>query len=348
MLKKVLASLKTTKHHKHYYEFNASCPYELGKLEGQQFSYQILDFIEEQRGLLGWKKKVKLARPYLDATKKSFPDVFEELRGQADALNVSVLELFALVIEDELGTIASGKCTSLISSGGHYFAHNEDWSADAQNSICIVKRTVAKLTTLELFYLGTLGGNSISVNSNGIIQSINSLSHNDHQIGVPKTIISRYMANTINPADDIKMISSVKRSSGFHHLFYSIKDKKSWSWECSAKQDIVRAVNAPFVHTNHYLTSLKKIEYYKNMDFSHERFSMATQELNRRSIASKEDSFKRVKKIILNHKRGLEKSIYNRRTIAQAIIDCDDRIMHISLAREKKRGWIPYSLDFIK
>lgn len=339
---------KKNKPHKNYFELEADCHYDLGRMEGELFAYHIKEYLDYERRNSSWKKKIKQSVPYLSATKKYFPDIFDELRGQADAVSVPIQELFALVIEDELGSEVVGKCTSVLTKDGRYFAHNEDWAPEAKDSICVLKRKVSGVTILELFYISSLGGNSISINSHGVIQSINSLSHKDYQIGVPKSIISRHLCGVSDPQSEIKKIAKIPRSSGFHHLFYSIKDNRALSWECSAKKDFSANPKLPFIHTNHYLGQLSSIEYNNNIDYSRERFSIASKELNGRSLASMGSTQQKdIKSIMSSRSSGIEKSLYNQRTIAQVVIDFEERSMNISLEREKSRGWVRYPLNFL-
>ena len=328
--------------HDNYYEINASSYFELGCIEGEYFN-EFLDYsIEEQRNFSDWKRKIQQSLPYLKYTKESFPHLIEEIEGIAKSTENSIEELFTLMIEDELSeTTVNGRCTTLATNNGLMIAHNEDWDTDASEAVCVLKKSVLDKTFLELYYIGTLGGNSISINSHGIIQTINTLSQLDKQIGIPRNILSRWMSETSDPISSLNKFKNIKGASGYHHLLISMNGDV-WGLESTGTQHIFSRPSLPFVHTNHYLSSLKKYEDNSDMDFSQTRYSDAVR------LIGNEMSIEQMKSLLSNNERGNQKSIFNERTIAKMIIDLQKFEAYIWLDREKIKGWIKYPLDFIK
>ncbi|MGD9212021.1 MAG: C45 family autoproteolytic acyltransferase/hydrolase, partial [Desulfobacteraceae bacterium] len=242
--------------HKNYYEIRAKNYFDLGFQEGQLFGVFLRQSVKQQKKLsYGDTGLLTRAKAYLKITKRMFPYLLEELEGYAEGARVPFDDLWLLSLEDELFPSMYEKCTTVITNHGLLIAHNEDWDVEAMDAICVLKKTVQGLTILELYYLNTLGGNAISVNSNGFVQTINTLTHSDTQIGVPKNIIARWLSETNDPESDFKRLEMIQRASGYSHNFCRT-DGAIWNFECSAKEQILLCPNAPFIHTNHFLTRL--------------------------------------------------------------------------------------------
>ncbi|MCK4794345.1 MAG: hypothetical protein KAV87_62030, partial [Desulfobacteraceae bacterium] len=250
--------------HKNYFEIKAKNYYDLGFQKGRLFGGFLRQSIKALKKEGSWNSKLLIrSKAPVAITRKSFPHLIEELEGYAEGADVPFDELWLLSIEDELFESKFGKCTSIITNSGLLIAHNEDWDADAKDSICVLKKTMRGQTILELFYLNTLGGNSVSVNSNGFVQAIDTLTHADKQIGVPRNVIARWLSETKSPESDYERLAALERSSGYSHSLVSVNGK-IWNIECSAREEILTRPNSPFVHTNHFLTELRKLENEDN------------------------------------------------------------------------------------
>jgi hypothetical protein len=327
--------------HKNYFEINAKNYYELGLKEGELFGDFLQNSIEEQKSQYSWDEKLLAqSRYYLEKSRMTFPHLIEELEGYARGAGVAFDDLWILSLEEELFESGYDKCTSIITNNGLLVAHNEDWDSDSKDSICILRKNIEDLTILELFYLDTLGGNSISVNSHGFVQTVNTLTHTDRQIGVPKNIIARWLSETRDPEKDYYLLSKMKRSSGYNHNLVSINGN-IWNIECSAKEQKLTKPRPPFAHTNHYLTELSRLEADDNSCGTFSRYRYAS------SRSRDKMSVDQIKDLMSNASEGKRLSIFNNMTIARMIIDLEKRDAYIWLLREKNKGWLRYGLNSI-
>ena len=151
--------------HYHYHEIEAEnaveCGHELGKL----FGPVIRDYIEHARAQKSWRDCKAQAKVLLSLTAKHFPSYIDELAAYAASSGVDLLDLWTISIEDELEHRAKERCTTVVTNSGHLIAHNEDWSPDAIEDICILKKRVGATTTLELYYYGCpMGGTALNTN----------------------------------------------------------------------------------------------------------------------------------------------------------------------------------------
>ena len=232
----------------------------------------------------------------------------------------------------------------MVTNGGMLIGATEDCFAEVKNEIYLLKKNINDLTILELYYSYSLGGDSISINSNGFVQMTNTLSHTDSQVGIPRNITGRWLSETSNPEDDFKKLVKLKRSSGYSHTIASANGK-CWNIELTAKRQQLTKITLPFVHTNHYLTGLKK---YQSNDYSsgvcqgtNERYNYANKYI-KKNITRVE-----MQKLLSNTSNGPITSIFNERTIGRIIVDLQNMKAIIWLLREAEKGWLEYPLDFI-
>lgn len=239
---------------KDHYEFG----YRLGKqtaklqrafLQAFPFPAPIADLIER-------------SQPFLSATKQIFPHYIEEVRGLAHGAAVPFGMLWVLHCLDELEHRSFvEKCSSVFvkkENGFYLVGHNEDWDLWTKPYYYIQKRTVDRKTVMELGLCGTITGGTVSVNSYGIIQTINTLYHADFQIGVPRMIVARWLSGRRSIEEIKNTLPALRRASGY--CFNICDGRKLLSIESSAKHFSFHETEGNYVHTNHYVGPLKKVE----------------------------------------------------------------------------------------
>lgn len=303
--------------HSNYYEITAGDNYEFGLRLGEIFKLPLQTALSHEQAKIEWGSRVDEAQPYLEPSRYYFPHYIKELEAYARAAEVPLAELWALNMEDEL--TGGEHCTTVVTNNGELTAHNEDWEHDAADSLCVLKKTIGRLTVLELFYYKTLGGNAISVNSNGWVQAINTLHHKDRQVGVPRNVIARWLSETANPEEDFRRLQKIPRSAGYSHTFINTAGK-IFSLECTAKEQIFRPADSPFMHTNHYLSSLKDFEQAPQSATTWDRYKIACE-----SVKPSMD---------IAETQKLAEAAMNSSTIGRMIIDLKNRAAHIWLKRE--------------
>lgn len=325
--------------HANYYEVEGSDPLEIGRALGLQFGDKIRGYIADLEDVddAAWRR----ARMLLQQTERYFPEYVAEMQAYADAADVELLDLWAVAIEDQLSLDTSERCTTVVTNEGRLIGHNEDWDPDASTEICILKKRAGRATSLELYYCGCpLGGVALSISSRGHVQAINSIAHADGRNGVPKHVVARALSDLRFGADDLGGILAIPRSSGFAHILVD-RTGQLTSIECTATQHRVTRPEMPFVHTNHLLDPVLGQRGLVASESSLHRYrdaaAMASQSVNVTSMMG----------LVGDQSRGKSKSIFNRNTIARAIVDFDKQTAHFWLQRESGKGWVPYSIDFL-
>ena len=325
--------------HLNYFIVEASDNYQLGLKLGEMFGEQAQGVIEKRKKEHDWYLKIEKAELCLVATKEYFPRYVREIEGYAVGANVEFLNLWAVSLENDLNTL--DHCTTVITNAGKIIMHNEDWDAGAENQICVLKKTVGTLTVLELFYYNTLGGNAISINSNGFVSSVNSLTHSDRGRGVSRNAISRWLSE-INDLKYLNPLHYVKTCGGDNYNIVHGKNFSVWNLENSATSVALREINPPFVHTNHHLSSLECFEANDNSTETHERYDLALEKV--RPLMTVPEMIE----LSNSKKPNGEDCIMNERTIAKMIVNLENQTANIWLKREVEKGWLSYNLDFIR
>lgn len=328
--------------HRNYHEVAGDGPVALGHALGELFGPAVREYIAEERGSRTWQRRARAAEELLALTSRFFPAYIEELRAYAQAARVSPLDLWTMSVEDELDDDDREKCTTVITNGGCLIGHNEDWDADAVDDICLLKKRCGTVTTLELYYYGCpLGGTALSICSQGYVQAINSLSHSDWQPGVPKIVIGRRLSELGDAPGELDRVLAVPRSSGFAHNLVH-RTGAVTAVECSATHQAVHQPKLPFVHTNHMLEpKLRKLEGELDGKSTLRRYEAACT-LARPSMEKAD-----MARLAGEDSHGKTDSIFNRNTIARAIVDLDRRVASFWLKRESSKGWIDYPIDFL-
>ncbi len=321
--------------HTNYFEIVAPTHYDAGLEQGRLFGRLLRDSVETLKHEGPWTEAVRRAQPYLAASRHRFPELIEEFEGCAEGAELPLDDLWVLNAEDELfGDELFGNdgdhCTTVITNDASLVAHNEDWSEDDRDAICVLRRTVGDFSTLELFYWSTLGGNAICVNSHGYVQSINTLTHTDRQIGVPRNLVARWLSETDSPERDFKQLCKIPRSSGYNHNLVAA-DGQVWNIECSAKRQKLTRARTPFVHTNHFLTRLRRLEGNDEPE-THARFDYAAANVESHMSVDMLQALMSTPPVL------------NEATIARMIVDQKRQVASIWLLREATKGWVEYAL----
>lgn len=321
--------------HNNYFEIQADSHFELGIKEGQLFGDNLAATISNFKKQAGWAARVAAAKTVLSYSEEVVPQLVLELKGYAQGAGIDFDDVWAMSLETDYSQF--DKCTTVVTNNGKLIGHNEDWDAQSKDSICVLKKSVKNLTIFELFYFNTLGGNSISINSNGIVQSINSLSHSDSKRGVPRNLVARSISETWDPEAAFNNMKSWQRADGYNHNLVT-KKGEVFSIESSAAEAILIQPSMPFVHTNHYLSKLQSLETNDNATGTFERYETA------RNLVKPEMNIEQMQQLLSDQSEGKTLSIFNERTIARMIVDLELMRVFVWLLRENDTGWVEYDL----
>lgn len=332
-----------------YVEIVAKDHYEFGYRLGRQTAKLQRAFLKAFPFPAPVEALVQRSMPFLRATKQIFPHYIQEVRGLAHGAGVPFEVLWVLHCLDELEHKSfTERCSSVFikKSDGHYLiGHNEDWDDWTKPYYYIQKRTVDRKTVMELGLCGTITGGTVSVNSYGIYQTINTLYHADFQIGVPKMIIARWLSSRRSIEEIKQNLPAVTRASGY---CFNISDgKRLLSIESSAKRQSFFETEESYVHTNHYIGHLKKVEDPGNGSNtpSRGRYDYIKSRLG--SIKDRQDL-----QDLLLYRTDDNTSVYRTTetaTVASIIFEPENKLCLVTQENKgKETRWDKHSLTFVR
>jgi len=317
--------------------------YEVGVAVGETMRQPIRNLLDREKAKLGdtFVHYVAMLPPFIDITKRYFPQYMDEVRGIADGAGVDFQTLFFTncreVVDYSGFTSTADHCTivAIAQSNQYIVGHNEDWDAESLEILYIFDAVIDGVHIFGLNYGDSVMGDSISVISNGLIQAVNDLQHQDAQLGVPKKFIARALLDckTLEEAEDI--IKAVPRAAGFNHVL--VQGPRLWNIESSAKEYVIEKVQLQkYVHTNHYVTELKRID--RENSESEKRYAKARGRLD--EVNSVED----MKQLLSDQ---ADPRICRDGTIGSVIFDTQNRVAHIAYGKPTPESYMEYSLAHV-
>ncbi len=340
-----------------YYEVEAESRYHLGNKLGERFASTI------HRELRKLKKKHHIQDAWyqsfyeraIERARREIPDVAEELEGYADGAEITLNEMWWLAMGYDINSIrhrhhgegnGGNHCTTVITNNGLLVGHNEDdWPSTAED-LYVVKKMIPGRSILELYYAGGVGGNSISINSNGFIQAVNSLPDSKYREGLPCDLIARWLSETGNPEDDHQIMEQMTRMSGYSHNLVSYRGDV-YNIESCAKKSVLTELadlDLPFCHTNHFLQDIPECptdEDDEDVIASKNRYNKACE------LVKDHMTVKEMRKLLSNDAGEDDNAIFNEGTIGRMIVDLELIEAHIWLYRDSKSGWTTFDLRFM-
>lgn len=228
-----------------YFEFEAKSHYDLGFQIGQKLKTQI-----QKRHVVDSNPKIEKC---LELCKKHVPEYVEELKGLAGGADVAFEQIFHMNCQDY-----TQRCTTAVFKlkNKYFVAHNEDWWEGDSSDLYVAKITLGSQTILGLGYACELLGSAICMSSTGIVQAVNSLAHKNNKIGIPKNFVARKILDSQSTSEVADILQTLPRASGYNHIIAFGTD--IYNIESTAdKIDVQKITAFPFVHTNHYLGTLR-------------------------------------------------------------------------------------------
>lgn len=247
-------------------------PYECGLAMGKRFGRLVKEGIKrrqdwfDQLNSFASKNKAKRRQPFLDAGKKYFPEVLEELRGLADGSGSSFEDLMTLNLKAELeammkqaGDVPGCSTLALNHQGNMLLAHNEDGHDAYKDLMFLAKIAVTgKPAFLGLCYPGIIAGNGPCITEAGLVLTTNYIAGTRWRPGIPRYFLDRSVLNAWTLKQALQIACHPDRAFAFHFNIASIRDQKIMSVETCLDNKKVYEVEGLYVHTNHLVQPVLK------------------------------------------------------------------------------------------
>lgn len=237
---------------------------EVGAAIGKMWSRKIQESVRWRwENIPDYQQHLERVRSYEAATREIFPQLVEEAESIAEAAEVPFLDYFFINNTEEYSVDEEWvkknvpiveHCTiaASLNDKGVIVGHNEDWAADAIDTLYVLSATIDGTTHLGLQYGAALPGCAATMNNWGLVQCINDL-YQSTQVGVPKYFLARAVleCKTLDEAETL--IRKTKRASGFNHVLAQNHEVRNVEIANSTVA-VEKITRGSYVHTNHYLS----------------------------------------------------------------------------------------------
>jgi isopenicillin-N N-acyltransferase-like protein len=341
---------------------------EMGRQIGRAASVQVRNSLKNARQLLAnskkqlglsWEEALEVSRPYQTCAREAYPQLVEELTGNAEGAGVAFDEIFLLNSMEEIASDALhlAKCTSMAVNQARtadkhvLLAHNEDWTPEDEADVLIIH---AEPDNAPAFLAMTYGGllPNIGFNAAGIAQCCNTVNPTDARFGVPRVIVARAALSARTISEAIQHITTPKRAAGYNHLLAS-RDGEIIDVEVSASRHaLIPAVDGFAAHTNHYLdTQMKTVE----KKVPQPARSTARLERAMEMIQGSGHTIQSLQAILKDHERYPDSicchmvddpdPLGRKKTINSLVMDLTSRSMYIAPGNPCANGYTIYLLE---
>ena len=293
-------------------------PYEMGCEHGLRYREEIRRYAAERVALVEqgeWSGKrpftrqqvLDLAEACIPAHEAYAPDLMDELRGMAEATDLSLAELIIVGgFTDFIDTVyrahkrqtllepalAIDDCTAFIvpdeqADGAGFFGQTWDMHDTATEFVIMLRIEDANVPNALIFTTtGCVG--QIGMNEHGIAVGINNLMGADGQVGVTWPFVVRKVLQQDNIEDALACITEAPLAGAHNYLLFD-KQGNGYNIEAMSTNYVVDSLNgSAIVHTNHCLIPENKALAQRRLPasqaYSEHRLSYAQEVLAERPI----------------------------------------------------------------
>ncbi|WP_323990456.1 C45 family peptidase [Nguyenibacter sp. L1] len=198
-----------------------------------------------------------------DAVQSRFPDIFAELQGLAEGLELPFDDVFAWNCRGDIASLAPDGCTTVQLPGldprldpglDIIVAHNEDGDPGLRGACGILNAQPDRGAGFEAFvYPGSLPGHTFGVNDAGLVLTVNNIRPRVMGDGVPRMALARAVLDCASLDSAVTVIHATPRAGAFHLTLAQIGDPRLLSVELTGSHCSVTRIAKPALHANHLI-----------------------------------------------------------------------------------------------
>ena len=190
-----------------------------------------------------------------EMTNQLFPEIYAELKGLADGLELPFAQVFAWNCRGDLLREVFDGCTSVMLPARTPFdpiiiAHNEDGLPFFDKN-CFIAQINGEKGFFSFCYPGSIPGHTFALTNSGIAMAANNLRLTHIKPEIPRMVLGRALLSceTLNEAR--KLLKTAPMSGGFHYSLAQLGDKRLVSLEFGGGAYSETIVETPSLHANH-------------------------------------------------------------------------------------------------
>lgn len=231
-------------------------PFEIGLQLGRFGAAAVHDYL---LGSPAWAtvqqwKDSAAARQMSRLTRERLPDIWTELEGLAQGLELPLDDVFLWNARGDLWAMAPDGCTSVLipGDGVQRITHNEDGDPGFAGHCAIAQCTVSGKPGFASFvYPGSLPGHTLAVNNLGVAMTVNNVRALYVDPGLPRMVLARAILDLSDVASALRLLQTSPRAGAFNLNLADTVSQTLVSVEYSSAMYSVKKVSQPMLHANH-------------------------------------------------------------------------------------------------
>lgn len=231
-------------------------PYEIGQQLGRFGVAPVHDYLVQSAvwsTVQQWKGSAP-AEQMAQLTQQHFPDIWQELEGLADGLQLSVDDVFLWNARGDLWAMAPDGCTTILTPGKdeQRITHNEDGDPGFAGHCAIAQcQVTGKMDFASFIYPGSLPGHTLAVNGSGLAITVNNVRALHVEPGLPRMVLTRAVLDRTTVTEAVTLLQDSPRAGAFNLNLSDSTTQSLVSVEYSSNHCSVMKPKQLFLHANH-------------------------------------------------------------------------------------------------
>ncbi len=199
-----------------------------------------------------WKGSAAAQR-MAQLTQERLPDIWAELQGLAQGLDLPLDDVFLWNARGDLWAMAPDGCTTIMTPGQgvQRITHNEDGDPGFAGHCAIVQCDVqGKPGFASFVYPGSIPGHTLAVNNLGLAMTVNNVRALYCQPGLPRMVLTRAILDMPDVDAALRLLRDSPRAGAFH-LNLGDTTQALVGVEYSSAMYSAIPVSQPVLHANH-------------------------------------------------------------------------------------------------
>ncbi|WP_298936819.1 C45 family peptidase [uncultured Ruegeria sp.] len=188
-------------------------------------------------------------------TETRFPEIYKELRGLAQGLQLPFTDVFAWNCRGDILASVPDGCTTLQTPGETIrISHNEDGLPFFRGHCFVLDATPQSSMPFRAFcYPGSLAGHTFGWNDAGLVHAVNNLRLRNVVATIPRMVLGRAVLSAETLQDALATLSHDPSCGGFHMTLAQAGNPQLLSVEFGGGEVSVTQISSRSGHTNHAL-----------------------------------------------------------------------------------------------
>ncbi len=235
----------------------AGSPFDIGAIMGRQGREAVHKHLVKSAiwATITSEENTETVHRLLKNTQARFPDIYDELRGLAEGLQLPLQDVAAWNSRGDICASVPDGCTTVQTPGPSIgISHNEDGLPFFRGHCYILDAQPDQSTGFRAFcYPGSLAGHTFGWNDAGLVQAVNNLRLQNVDATLPRMVLGRRALGMPTLQAAVDVLSDDPQCGGFHMTLAHTDNPNLLSVEYGGGASSVVEITTRSAHANHAL-----------------------------------------------------------------------------------------------